>query len=308
MSNQIEHRHLRYFLAVAEELHFRKAAEKLFISQPGLSRQIKQMEQDLGVTLFERNNRSVALTKTGDYLQKELQINLKNLEDILAHSKLIHHGKEGHLTLGFVGSAMLQIIPAILKQFNSKFPKVMFKLEEMDNQKQIEGLLSQEIDVGFVRLERVPRSLEIHTVLKETFCLVLPKNHPVNKRNFKNLSQFKDSPFILFDPEYSASYYEKVMQIFDGCGFAPIISHNTIHASSIYKLVENNLGVSIVPKSLQFGYDMNVKFIELDAIPQRAFLSIAWSKNNRNPMLQNILQLINPPIEPLLKNVRAAKI
>lgn len=308
MSNQIEHRHLRYFLAVAEELHFRKAADKLFISQPGLSRQIKQMEQDLGVTLFERNNRRVALTKTGDYLQKELQINLKNLEDILAHSKLIHHGKEGHLTLGFVGSAMLQIIPAILKQFNSKFPKVMFKLEEMDNQKQIEGLLSQEIDVGFVRLERVPRSLEIHTVLKETFCLVLPKNHPVNKRNFKNLSQFKDSPFILFDPEYSASYYEKVMQIFDGCGFAPIISHNTIHASSIYKLVENNLGVSIVPKSLQFGYDMNVKFIELDAIPQRAFLSIAWSKNNRNPMLQNILQLINPPIEPLLKNVRAAKI
>ena len=308
MSNQIEHRHLRYFLAVAEELHFRKAAEKLFISQPGLSRQIKQMEQDLGVTLFERNNRRVALTKTGDYLQKELQINLKNLEDILAHSKLIHHGKEGHLTLGFVGSAMLQIIPAILKQFNSKFPKIMFKLEEMDNQKQIEGLLSQEIDVGFVRLERVPRSLEIHTVLKETFCLVLPKNHPVNKRNFKNLSQFKDSPFILFDPEYSASYYEKVMQIFDGCGFAPIISHNTIHASSIYKLVENNLGVSIVPKSLQFGYDMNVKFIELDAIPQRAFLSIAWSKNNRNPMLQNILQLINPPIEPLLKNVRAAKI
>jgi DNA-binding transcriptional LysR family regulator len=308
MSNQIEHRHLRYFLAVAEELHFRKAAEKLFISQPGLSRQIKQMEQDLGVTLFERNNRRVALTKTGDYLQKELQINLKNLEDILTHSKLIHHGKEGHLTLGFVGSAMLQIIPAILKQFNSKFPKVMFKLEEMDNQKQIEGLLSQEIDVGFVRLERVPRSLEIHTVLKETFCLVLPKNHPVNKRNFKNLSQFKDSPFILFDPEYSTSYYEKVMQIFDGCGFAPIISHNTIHASSIYKLVENNLGVSIVPKSLQFGYDMNVKFIELDAIPQRAFLSIAWSKNNRNPMLQNILQLINPPIEPLLKNVRAAKI
>jgi len=308
MSNQIEHRHLRYFLAVAEELHFRKAAEKLFISQPGLSRQIKQMEQDLGVTLFERNNRRVTLTKTGDYLQKELQINLKNLEDILAHSKLIHHGKEGHLTLGFVGSAMLQIIPAILKQFNSKFPKVMFKLEEMDNQKQIEGLLSQEIDVGFVRLERVPRSLEIHTVLKETFCLVLPKNHPVNKRNFKNLSQFKDSPFILFDPEYSASYYEKVMQIFDGCGFAPIISHNTIHASSIYKLVENNLGVSIVPKSLQFGYDMNVKFIELDAIPQRAFLSIAWSKNNRNPMLQNILRLINPPIEPLLKNVRAAKI
>ena len=191
MSNQIEYRHLRYFLAVAEELHFRKAAEKLFISQPGLSRQIKQMENDLGVTLFERHNRKVALTSTGKYLQKELQMNLKNLEDILDHSKLIEQGKEGHLKLGFVGSAMLQIIPTILKQFNSKFPKVMFNLEEMDNQKQIEGLLSQDIDVGFVRLERVPRSLEIHTVLKETFCLVLPKNHPVNKSNLKIFPNLK---------------------------------------------------------------------------------------------------------------------
>ena len=133
MSNQIEHRHLRYFLAVAEELHFRKAAEKLFISQPGLSRQIKQMEQDLGVTLFERNNRRVALTKTGDYLQKELQINLKNLEDILAHSKLIHHGKEGHLTLGFVGSAMLQIIPAILKQSKDKDYFIDVEVPDVNN-------------------------------------------------------------------------------------------------------------------------------------------------------------------------------
>ena len=278
MSNQIEYRHLRYFLKVAAELHFRKAAEKLFISQPGLSRQIKQMEQSLGVTLFERHNRKVTLTRAGKYLQKEVQMNLKNLEDILAHSKYIAQGKEGHLRLGFVGSAMLQIIPSMLKQFSVGFPKVMFKLEEMNNQKQIESLLSQDIDMGFVRLERVPSGVEICTVLKESFCLVLPKNHPVNKNNFKSMSQFKDSPFILFDPEYSASYYEKVMQIFDDCGFTPIVAHNTIHASSIYKLVENNLGVSIVPKSLQIGYDMNVKFIALDHIPQKAVLSVVWAK------------------------------
>ena len=251
MSYQIEIRHIKYFLAVAEELHFRKAAEKLFISQPGLSRQIKQMEVDLGVVLFERHNRKVVLTKPGLYLQKELTQNLKNLTHILNHAKLLHDGMGGDLKLGYVGSAMQQIIPDLLLRFQKEHPEVLFSLKEMDNQRQIEGLLSHDIDMGFVRLERVPRGLEIQPVLKEPFCLVLPKNHPIDASNFKNISQFKDESFILFDPAYSAFYYENVMQIFDNSGFSPIISHNTIHASSIYKLVENNFGISIVPKSLQ---------------------------------------------------------
>ncbi|WP_435262087.1 LysR family transcriptional regulator [Tenacibaculum sp. nBUS_03] len=292
MSYQIELRHFRYFLAVAEDLHFRKAAERLFISQPGLSRQIKQMEDDLGIQLFHRHNRKVQLTSAGVYLKNELTRNLKNLDNILDYAKLLQDGKQGKLEFGYVGSAMQDIIPNLLIQFKKEHPNVQFGLKEMDNQKQIESLLSHDIDVGFVRLDRVPRGLAIKPILKESFCLVLPKNHPINLDNFKNLNQLKDESFILFDPSYSPSYYEKIMQIFDKSGFTPIISHNTIHAASIYKLVENGFGLSIVPKSLQKGYNMEVRFIELFNIPQRTTLSVVWDKNNRNPIVSSLLNKI----------------
>lgn len=292
MSNQIEIRHLKYFLAVAEDLHFRKAAERLYISQPGLSRQIKEMEATLGITLFERHNRKVKLTNVGAYLETEVTRNLKNLDHILNHAKLLNDGIGGDLKLGYVGSAMQQIIPDLLLKFRKENPNVLFSLKELDNQKQIDGLLSHDIDMGFVRLERIPRRLNIKPILQEPFCLVLPKNHKITNANFKNLSQLKDESFILFDSKYSTSYYEKVMQIFDDSQFSPIVSHNTIHASSIYKLVEHNFGISIVPKSLQMKNNRSIKFIELDNISQRTVLSVVWSKDNRNPTLNKIIELI----------------
>lgn len=292
MDYQLEYRHLKYFLAVAEELHYRKAAEKLYISQPGLSRQIKQLEDHLGIELFKRHNRSVVLTESGNYLQSEISKSLKSLDGIINHAKLIHDGKDGNLQFGYVGSAMQQIIPDLLIKLNQKYPNISFGLKEMDNQSQIKSLLSKDIDLGFVRLERVPRSIEMKPVLKECFCLVLPKNHFITKKSFKNITQLKDEPFILFDPKYSASYFEKVMQIFDDSGFAPIISHNTIHADSIYKLVENGFGISIVPKSLININNKDIQFIELDEIKQRTVLSIAWNKENMNPVLSNAIELI----------------
>ncbi|WP_299547125.1 LysR family transcriptional regulator [Seonamhaeicola sp.] len=291
MSNQLELRHLKYFLAVAETLHFRRAAERLYISQPGLSRQIKQMEADLGVTLFERHNRKVLLTKAGTFLKKELTLTLKNLDQTLQHAKLLHDGKKGDLKLGYVGSAMQQIIPDLLLAFEEAHPNTVFNLKELDNQTQIQELLSFDLDLGFVRLERVPKGLEIKPVLKESFCLVLPKDYPVSSENFRNLSAFKEASFILFDPKYSASYYERVMQIFDDSGFTPIVSHNTVHAGSIYKLVENGFGISIVPKSL-ITENKNIRFIELKKIRQKTTLSVVWNKNNRNPILNDFLNLI----------------
>ncbi|WP_034920426.1 LysR family transcriptional regulator [Gillisia sp. CAL575] len=292
MSNQIELRHLRYFLAVAEDLHFRKAAERLFISQPGLSRQIKQMEDDLGIQLFERHNRKVKLTRVGEYLKLEITKNLKNLNQIINHAKLLQKGMEGSLTIGYVGSAIQKIIPVLLLKFKERSPNINFVLKEMDNQKQVENLLLQNIDLGFVRLESVPLNLSIRSVLIETFCLVLPKDHPIDSSNFKSLSQFKDEFFILFDPIFSPSYYEKVMRIFDDNGFTPKVSHSTIHANSIFKLIENNFGLSIIPKSLQLPYYENVKFIELIDIPQRTTLSVVWDKKNTNPILDDFLKLL----------------
>ncbi len=291
--HQLEYRHLRYFLAVAEELHFRRAAEKLFISQPGLSRQIRQMEEDLGIELFERHNRKVKLTAVGNYLKEEITKNMKDLDDILNHAKLLHEGINGSLKFGYVGSAMQEVIPNILPEFRKEHPNVIFSFNEMDNRMQVQALLNREIDIGFVRLERVPRELDLKPVFEDTFSLVLPLSHPIGEADFKDLNQFRNEAFILFDRSYSESYYEKVMQIFDYSGFTPLISHSTVNASSIYRLVENNFGVSIVPTSLKLGYDMDIKFIELKEIPQRTTLRMVWNNSNTNPVLTNFLRLVS---------------
>ena len=292
MSYQIELRHMRYFLVVAQELHFRKAAEKLFISQPGLSKQIKLVEEELGVVLFERNNRKVVLTKVGEFLKEEFTVHLKTIANTLENAKLIQDGKKGALKIGYVGSAMQDVIPNLLIQFENKNPDILYDLREMDNSNQIEDLLAFDLDIGFVRLERIPEALESKVILKENFCLVLPENHPLDKHNFKDLNQLKDDSFILFDAKYSASYYEKVMQIFDDCGFVPSISHNTIHSSSIFKLVENAFGVSIVPESLAKKRGYKIKFINLDNVQQKTTLSVVWNNNNNNLILKNFLEFL----------------
>ncbi len=292
MSYQIELRHLHYFLAVAEELHFRKAADRLFISQPGLSRQIKQMEAELGFPLFERTNRKVILTKAGKYLKDEVSILLKHLNDSFGHAQLIQEGMEGHISFGYVGSAMQNVIPQLLLKIREDHPNIHYSLREMENPDQIDALIQKEIDLAFVRLDKVPRGLEIRPVYEDTFSLVLPKNHPINKENFQGLKSLKEEAFILFDQSYSPAYYEQVMQIFKRSGFHPVISHNTVHASTIFRLVENNLGISIVPSSLGLGYNMDIKLIELDKIPQKTVLSVAWNSTNRNPILNKILSKI----------------
>ncbi len=290
LSNQITLRQLEYFMAVAEHLHFRKAAEALYITQPGLSRQIKQMEDDLKVKLFLRSNRKVSLTLAGKYLLRESKSILKNLNAAIEHSRLLQKGLAGNLRFGYVGSAMQNAIPTLLLEIRKVYPNVIFDLKEMDNNSQVEALINDDIDLGFIRMERVPKGIRVKPFFEDTFSLVLPKGHTINKKNFKGLAQLKDERFILFEKSYSDSYYESIMQLFDEAWFTPTISHSTVHASSIYRLVENNFGISIVPSALQLGYDMDVKFIELKNSKHRAKLNIAWKEGNRNPSLKNVFE------------------
>ena len=293
MSYQIELRHLRYFLAVAEELHFNKAAEQLYISQPALSKQIKQLEEELGFKLFERHNRKVELTIAGEYLQNEFKEQLDKMQQCIQFAKQLQEGVEGSLKFGHVGSAMQDVIPKFLLAIRKRYPKIHFDLKEMDNPKQIEAIRSHQIDFGFVRMDEVPSDIEMHPVYEDTFSLVLPMDHPINGHNFSHLKQLKEEAFILFDATYSESYYKKVMQIFEDSGFQPIVSHKTVHANTIYSLVENHFGISIVPSSLKKGYDMNIRFIELFALKQRTSLNMIWSKKNKNPVLNNVMDLVS---------------
>ena len=292
MSNQIELRHLTYFLAVAEELHFRKAAEKLFISQPGLSRQIKQMEEILETQLFERNKKKVALTPAGHYLKKEVEFVFNHLEKVERQLKLVGDGNSGELRIGFLGSAMQEVIPQLLLKIKETYPKIRTSLEELSNTSQVDAVLNDQLDMGFVRVSRVPSTLHMKTVFKDTFSLVLPERYPMITREFEGMHQFSNDEFILFSQAYSPLYYDTIMSICQDAGFAPKISHKSVHAHTIFKLVENHMGIAIVPTALQNGFQMRVKFIELKNIPQRAELSVIWKKEHTNPVLKNCMDLL----------------
>jgi DNA-binding transcriptional LysR family regulator len=292
MSNQLELRHLNYFLAVANELHFRKAAEKLFISQPGLSRQIKQMEDILETQLFERNKKKVSLTPAGHFLKKEVEFIFNHLEKVERQLKLVGDGNSGELRIGFLGSAMQQIIPDLLLKIKKNYPRVKTSLEELSNFAQVDAVLNDQLDMGFVRVARVPNTLHMKTVFKDTFSLVLPERYPILTRDFKGMHQFLNDEFILFSQAYSPLYYDTIMSICQDAGFVPKVSHKSVHAHTIFKLVENHMGIAIVPTALQNGFQMRVKFIELKNIPQRAELSVIWKKEHTNPVLKNCMELL----------------
>lgn len=292
VSYQLELRHFNYFLAVADELHYRKAAEKLFISQPGLSRQIKQMEEILETQLFVRDKKNVALTPAGVYLKAEVEFIINHLEITKKQLKLVSEGNFGEIRIGFLGSAMQTVVPELLLKLREKYPQIKTSLEELSNNAQVNAVLKDKLDIGFVRLARVPEGLGMKTVLEDSFSVVLPKNHPIDIENFKSVHQFKDEDFILFSQDYSPLYFDTVMSICEDAGFTPKVSHKSVHAQTIFKLVENSLGIAIVPTSLQYGFDMGVKFIELKKIKQRAELAVIWKKDNRNPTIKHCLNLV----------------
>ena len=289
---QIELRHFTYFLAVAEELHFRKAAEKLFISQPGLSTQIKQMEVLLGVELFFRNNKKVRLTPAGEFLKKETEFVLNHLRQTKRQVKMIGDGQLGEVRIGFLGSAMQNVVPDLLLRLQKNHPTIHTSLEELSNRAQVNALLKDQLDIGFVRLGQVPSSLESKLIFEDTFSLVLPENHELDAVTFRGMHQVSDENFILFSKEYSPLYFDTVMSICEDSGFAPKVNHKSVHAQTIFKLVEGGLGIAIIPTSLQHGFQMRVKFIELKKIKQRAVLSAVWKKDNRNPVLRHCLKLL----------------
>lgn len=292
MNYQIELRHLHYFHVLAEELHFRKAAERLFISQPGLTRQIKQMEEIYKTTLFERGKRTVKLTEAGQYLKQEVEMLFNQLNNMHTQVQKIGEGKITTLKLGFIGSAVQTILPELLVKLKAKQPLIDVTLNELSNEIQMEMLLKNELDFGFVRTESYPLDIATLPILTENFALVVPKNYLLSNKKKINLLDFKEESFILFSKQYSASYYDLVMSIFRDHQFEPKVALRTVNALSIFNLVSQGLGIAIVPSSLKKGYNADVDFIELTHIPQRTTLYLAWSQENRNPGIQLFIDIL----------------
>lgn len=292
----MEFRQLQYFLGVANELHFSKAAEKLFIAQPALSRQIQALEENLSVLLFERDKRNVKLTPAGEYLCEEAAQVLSQLENITKRTRQIHQGEEGEIRIGHPGSAIYSVIPPLLSKLRSDFPQMKANLSEILEDDVFDFLKTYQIDVGFIREPFVDIQLNIKVLLEESFALVLPENHWITPENFRSLAQIKDEPFVLPPRHTGSTYYDLLIRMCEREKFSPNVVHESIHGATILRLVEYNLGISIMPISYRLSTAMRVKFIELTDIPERTQLSMAWRKNDGNPILQNFLKVADEMI------------
>lgn len=292
MSYQVEFRHLQYFQVLAEELKFRKAAERLFISQPGLSRQIKQMEEIYQVSLFDRTKKKVELTEAGNYLKTEVDFLFSHLEHVRQRLEDISQGRESELRIGFLGSAAQKAVPELVFKLAKGYPGIRTILEQMPNKQQLELLEKGKLDIGFVRFQQLPNGISRHVLEQDTFSVVLPLDHDINEQNFESIKQLSTESFIFFSSDDSPFYHDLIMSICSDHGFRPRVFHKSVDALTIYKLVEEGLGVAIVPTSLQHGYNLKVKFLELKNITQRTELSVVWKSSNRNPALKHVIELI----------------
>lgn len=292
IANQLELRQLHYFSTLAKELHYRKAAELLFISQSALSQQIKQLENVLGLLLFDRSNKKVVLTEAGLLFYRDVQQIMGKVDHALTNLKHYKDGHTGQISIGFVASAMASILPDLLKAFHTDCPKIKFQLDELNNADQLKALELEQLDIGFMRSNHLPSGFRSHQVKTETFSVVLPSKHPISASNFVDVGALRDEHFILLPNEKSPLYYQQILDLCADQGFMPKVAHRSIHAPTIFRLVENGMGLSIIPSSLAVSENPNIKFIELAQIPQRTKLYAVWKADNSNPALPFFLEML----------------
>lgn len=249
----MEIRHLRYFMAVAEELNFTKASEKLFISQPPLSRQIKALENEIEAKLFDRNNKKVVLTDAGRYFKKEIAIHLQNLEAIVLKTQKISENVSGEYRIGYISSTFSETITKLVQFLMKKHPYLNIKLYEVSTAKQILALEQNKLDLGLIRAPLVSTKIDTKLWFTDSYCLVFNKN-TTKIRGVNDLSKLADEVFVFFNKDYAPVYYSTLIEICSQYGFTPNIVHESNNINSIIQLVKNGLGVSIVPSSLKTSH------------------------------------------------------
>ncbi len=250
MSDQIELRHLRYFLAVADTLHFSQAAQRLGIAQPPLSQQIKRLEQLLGHPLFDRTTRGVRLTLAGQLLADRARSTLEKVQDDLVQVRRLGRGEEGTLTVGFVGSVMFTGLPVVIDHYRRRFPKVELRLREMSTSIQIAALLDGTLDLAFLRDGDPTKGLELNTLLKEPFVAILPKSHPLARKQHIRVRDLQHEPFVLFARRMGPLAFDRTIACCERSGFRPNIVQDAPQWPTLARLVAAGLGVSLAPACL----------------------------------------------------------
>jgi DNA-binding transcriptional LysR family regulator len=247
MNREIELRHLRYFLAVADTLHFSKAAARLGIAQPPLSQQIRNLERLVGHRLFDRTTRGVKLTLAGQLLAERARGTMDKIQDDLAQVRRLGRGEEGTLTVGFSGSVMFTRLPAAIETFCRRYPKVELRLREMVTAAQIAALLDGTLDLAFLRDGDPTPGIVATTLLREPYLAVLPSGHRLARKRSLRVDDLRQEPFIFYARRMGPLAFDRTMTCCEQHGFRPNIVQEAPQWPTLIRLVAAGLGVSLAP-------------------------------------------------------------
>jgi DNA-binding transcriptional LysR family regulator len=288
----MELRHLRYFVAVAEELHFGRAAERVRIAQPPLSQQIRRLEGELGVQLFDRTKRRVELTHAGRAFLREARQTLAGAEQAVRAAQQASRGEVGELAVGFVGSATYHIVPLALKTFRQRFPKVELVLEELSPTEQVERLRLGEIQVGFFRSVSDDEALKFEWILEERLVMALPETHPLARQKGVHLAKLSQDSFVLFPRAIGPGFYDLIVSQCRRAGFSPRVALEASNMQTIVSLVAAGLGVALVPASCQNFRRVGVMYKAIREPGPKAKMAVAWRRGDRSPVLHAFLDVV----------------
>ncbi len=291
-----ELKQLRYFLVVADELHFGRAAKRLHITQSPLSRQIQLLEDSLQFRLFHRTNRSVQLTPAGDAFRAEARQLLAQAENAVALARRHLQGQAGIIKMGFTAGSSYRHLPRMLARAASILKDIEIVLEEMVTMQQIEALRSNQIDFGLGRQPPHQQLTEGLRIAREALHLAIPSHHPLARRSTIRLSDLQGEPMITFSPKDGYYFYALIDSLFRSHNLQPTYVQHVSQIHSILALVSAGLGIALVPETAEALHFENVRFKKLTGSPAHADLYLIWRKNNENPAVQAFARLMRKGI------------
>lgn len=295
----MEFRHLRYFLVLAEELHFGRAAHRLAITQPPLSLNIQQLEASVGAQLFTRNSRGVHLTVSGQAFVPAARALLDQAGQAAQEARDVAQGLVGSLQIGFVGTVLYRGLPQVLKAFTAKHPRLRLVLREMSSSDQLIDLMHERLDVGFVHTTRVPAGFSQVLVSSQAFVACLPVGHALARRKRLSLTRLQGEPFAVVSRAVSPDYHERILGLCADAGFSPEIRYELRHWLSVVSLVAQGLGVALVPAALQKAGLPGAVCVPLDVDSPPYDTHCLWKTNRGETALGAFLDEVRATAQPL---------
>ncbi|MDR3426575.1 MULTISPECIES: LysR family transcriptional regulator [Silvimonas] len=296
----MELRQLRYFVAVAEELHFGRAAERLEMTQPPLSQQIQALEQDMGVRLFNRTNRRVELTQAGRSFLNDARLILKQLDQAVEQAVRAHRGQSGELRLGITGSAPFTAVFArSIHDFRESHPAVQLTLREMTTPHQIDALMERRLDIGVIRPIAVPDALQIIELLQEPLVIAMHTSHPAAQGDPAvpvSLEQFAHDGFVMFPRGIGITLAEQVWHLCRDAGFTPNIVQEARETSTQIALIAAGFGVGIMPALQQRIQVETVAYRTIDHPAARTAVWLVHRRESQPALVQAFLERVRDEV------------